>query len=52
MVRNDDAESLGRTRRRRRGSREDSTTARALRRLTTALAPGKFLTGNFGSVMT
>jgi hypothetical protein len=49
MVRNNDAESPGRTRRWRGGSGEDSTTAWALGRSTTARAPGKFLAENFGS---
>jgi hypothetical protein len=50
MVGNDGVKALGRTRRQRRGSRDDSMMAQASRRLTTVWAPGKFLAGNFGSL--
>jgi hypothetical protein len=50
VVRNDGAEAPERTRRRCRGSEEDSTTARAPRRSMTAQTLGKFSLGNFGSL--
>jgi hypothetical protein len=50
VVGNDGAEAPGRARRRRRGSREDLTTAQALGRSTTVRAPRKFSTENFGSM--
>jgi hypothetical protein len=50
MAVNNGVEALGRTRRQRGGSRDDSMMARASERLTTAWTPGKFLARNFGSL--
>jgi hypothetical protein len=49
-VGNDDTDAPGRTRRRRGGSRGDSTMARAPGRSMMAWVPGKFLAGKFGSL--
>jgi hypothetical protein len=50
VVRNDGAEAPRRTRRRREGPEEDSTTAQAPGRSMTVQALGNFLAGNFGSL--
>jgi hypothetical protein len=51
IIENNSVEALRRTQRWRGGAREDSKTARTLGRSTTVRALGKFLAGNFGSLM-